>query len=351
VASLPLLALAGIFLAAAGVTWFAGIQLAKCTDSLDTRLKLGDALGGMVLLGIAGTLPEIAVCYAAARAGEVQVILGNLLGGLAIHGLLVTIFDAASSPKRPLSYLAGTIMLSIETLFAIVIALLALAGAYLPAARAIFHVNPLSVVILAAWIGGLLLINKLRVHPRYNETAEDQAPGRKHHERRAVENHPYFAQRPTSVVLGVFLACAAATLVAGFLLERSGTLLASHVGLGSGLFAATFLALATSLPEISIGLEAVRMGDYALVVADTMGGNAFMLVIFLLADLTAKQPVLSSAGRQDLGFGFLAVAMMGVYAISFVVRPRRCFFRLGLDSILELVLYGVGLVLLSKLTG
>ena len=333
--SMSLAALALIFLAAAGVTWLAGIQLAKPTDSLDTRLKLGDAIGGMVLLGIAGTLPEIAVCYAAARDGHIPVILGNLIGGLAIQTLLIIIFDAACSKKQTLAYLAGTIMLSLETVFAIVITLLALAGAYIPAARAVFHVTPASVLILVAWIVGLVLINKARRNPRYLQTAEDQAPGRKHHERRAVENHPYYAQQSTAVVALVFLGCALATLVAGVLLEQSGSLLADKLGIGSGLFAATFMAFATALPEISTGLESVWMGDNALAVADIVGGNAFMLVVFLLADLTAKTPVLSQAKHQDLGFGFLAVAMMGVYAISFVVRPRRCFWRLGLDSILE----------------
>ena len=348
--SLPLLFLLLIFLAAAGVTWIAGIALAKTTDSLDTRLKIGDALGGLVLLGIAGTLPEIAVVYSAARAGHIPVIIGNLIGGLAIHALLMVIFDAACSKARPLSYLAGTVMLSLETVFAIIITALALAGAAIPAARAVFNVNPASAAILVAWVVGLFVINRARRNPRYSQTAEDQAPGRKHHERRAVENHAFYAQRSTAYVGLVFLVCSAATLVAGVLLERSGSLLASRLGIGSGLFAATFMALATSLSEISTGLQSVRMHDYALAVADIMGGNAFMLVIFLLADLTAKQPVLSQAGHQDLGFGFLAVAMMGVYAVSFVVRPRKCFLRLGIDSILELILYGVGLVALSRLT-
>jgi hypothetical protein len=58
-----LLIIAIIFIAAGAITWVAGITLAKTTDTLDTRWNIGDALGGLVLLGIAGSLPEIAVVW------------------------------------------------------------------------------------------------------------------------------------------------------------------------------------------------------------------------------------------------------------------------------------------------
>jgi cation:H+ antiporter len=237
-------------------------------------------------------------------------------------------------------------MLSLETVFAIVITALALAGAWIPPAKAIFNVNPMSALCCVAWVVGLFWINKERRKARFNETAEDQDPGRKHHERRAVENHPYYAARSTAFVGTIFLVCCAATLVAGVLLEQSGSLLADKLGIGSGLFAATFMAFATALPEISTGLQSIWMKDYGLAIADIMGGNAFMLVVFIMADLVAKKPILSYQGHQDLGFGFLALAMMAVYAISFVWRPRK-FSLLGIDSVLEVILYAVGLVMLA----
>lgn len=55
--SLPSLALLAIFLASAGVTWAAGIQLSDYTDVLAERLHLGAALGGTILLAVATNLP------------------------------------------------------------------------------------------------------------------------------------------------------------------------------------------------------------------------------------------------------------------------------------------------------
>src|SRR5512134_1542441 len=54
-----------VFVAAGIATWIAGLYLSKATDVLDDRLRLGDAVGGMLLLGLAGSLPELAIVSSA----------------------------------------------------------------------------------------------------------------------------------------------------------------------------------------------------------------------------------------------------------------------------------------------
>lgn len=360
---LPLMLLFALFVGSGAVTWFAGVNLTKATDSLDTRWKLGDAIGGLVLLGIAGSLPEIAVVGAAGyyahiapagsadSANHLGIIIGTLIGGLSIQTLLLVLFDFASGRKRPLSYLAGSVMLTLETLFAVVITLIAIAATLVPAKMSFHNVNPLSAGLLIMWVIGLLLINKARGIKRFNLTAEESAPGRKHHQRRKVENHPFYAGKSTLHVVLIFLGASALTLVAGYLLEESGNAIADKLHIGSGIFAATFIALATSIPEISTGLESIIIGDNHLAVSDIMGGNAFMVVLFLLGDLVAKKPVLSCCQRGDnaMFLGIWAVVMMSVYMISFLLRPKKCFFRLGIDSILALLLYAGGVVMLTRL--
>jgi cation:H+ antiporter len=48
-------ALVAIFLAAGAATWVAGLYLSRATDVLDDRFHLGEAVGGMLLLGLAGS--------------------------------------------------------------------------------------------------------------------------------------------------------------------------------------------------------------------------------------------------------------------------------------------------------
>ena len=56
--------------------------------------------------------------------------------------------------------------------------------------------------------------------------------------------------------------------------------------------------------------------------------------------------------RQLLGHALrlmLGHSMVGVCAVSFVVRPGKCYFRLGLNAVLALVLYVAGCIFLARL--
>jgi cation:H+ antiporter len=72
---------------------------------LEDRLQLGEALGGLILLGFAGTLPEIAITVSAAQSGNLSLATGNLLGGIAIETLVLVLLDAVSRNPTPLTSL------------------------------------------------------------------------------------------------------------------------------------------------------------------------------------------------------------------------------------------------------
>src|SRR2546421_13084796 len=74
-----------LFAAAAGAIWMAGIKLSDTTDVLSSRLGLGQALGGLILLAIATNLPEIAITFTAALSHNIGIAIGNILGGIAIQ--------------------------------------------------------------------------------------------------------------------------------------------------------------------------------------------------------------------------------------------------------------------------
>ncbi len=126
-----------------------------------------------------------------------------------------------------------------------------------------------------------------------------QQPGRRRHERAHPEQPHPFASRSTARVAGLFGLASAVTLGAGVMLEESGNELANRVGVNGVIFGATVLAAASALPEISSGVAAVALGDHALAMGDILGGNAFQVCLFLVADIVAGQPVLESAGNAE----------------------------------------------------
>ncbi|TMK40247.1 MAG: sodium:calcium antiporter [Actinobacteria bacterium] len=271
--SLATIPLVGIFSVAVIATWVAGTSLARNTDVLDRRFGLGEALGGMVLLAIAGSLPELAITVSAAAKGNLDLAAGNLIGGIAVQTMVLVICDAVVEGERPLTYLVGSLVPVLEGALVILVAVGVLLGALLPRSIALGPVSPASLAIVVLWLGGILVLNRVRKAP-----------------------------------LG-----------------------------------ATVLAVATALPEISSGVSAVRIGDHQLAMGDIFGGNAFQLCIFLLADLIAGRAVLPAAGDLNSWLAALGIALTAVFAAGVIARPSRRILRLGADSWVALVVFGLGI--------
>jgi cation:H+ antiporter len=342
--SSPLLLL--IFLAGSAATWTAGILLSKTTDALDSRWELGDDLGGLVLLSIAGSLPELAITISAAASGNLGLAAGNLIGGIAIQTMVLLLCDYAVGPERPLTYLVGRLTPVLEALLVIILVAEVEMGALLKQSTAIGGVvSPASVGIVVIWFVGLYLINKASRNPRWKVTMPGSSPGRRRRERaRPEQPHPFSGSSTTRVAL-LFGLASLVTLGAGVALEESANQLAINLNVNGVIFGATVLATASALPEISSGIAAVRLGDHALAMGDIFGGNAFQVCLFLVADLVAGKPVLpSAAGNLNAWLAALGVALTAIYGFGVIARPERTYARLGPDSLLALVFFGLGIL-------
>jgi cation:H+ antiporter len=334
-----------IFLVASAATWAAGITLSKATDALDARLNLGDALGGLILLAVAGSLPELAITISAAAQGNLPLAAGNLIGGIAVQTMVLLLCDIAVGPERPLTYLVGRLTPVLEGLLVIIVLAGVEMGSLLKPSTAIGGVvNPASLGIVVIWVVGIFVIQRAAKDPRWKVEVPGSQPGRRRRERvHGDQPHPY-SGRSTARIAAIFGAACLVTLGAGVLLEVTGNDLANRLGINGVIFGATVLATATALPEISSGLAAVRLGDNALAMGDIFGGNAFQVCLFLVADLVAGKPVLESAGNLNAWLGALGVALTAIYGFGVISRPMHCRARLGPDSIIALVLFALGIV-------
>ena len=335
--SSPLLVV--VFVVGVVATWVAGTALSKSTDSLDKRFGFGEALGGIVLLAIAGSLPELAITVSAAAKGNLGLAAGNLIGGIAVQTLVLVVCDYFASRTQSLTFLVGSLIPVLEGSLVVFVVCGVLMGSLLPESVAIGPMSPASLAIVIAWVGGVYAIDVARKAHRWHVEMPGSSPGRRTHRAPRPEVKPMSTTRAI-VTFGV---ASAVTLVAGVFLEISGNDLAGRAHITGVIFGATVLSVATALPEISSGIAAVRLGDNELAVADIFGGNSFQVVLFLVADLIATKPVLPTAGNQNAWLAVLGIALTVIYVYGVIIRHEGVVvFRLGIDSLLALAVFGLG---------
>lgn len=331
----------------AGISWVAGVWLTRITDAIDAKFKLGSAFGGLLILGIVTGLPEMAIVITAALQHHYGIIIGTLVGGIAMQTVVLCIFDARMKVPRPLSFAASSLTLVVEATTVILVTVASIIAIRTPVVIAHSSVSLASALIFGFWLIGLWLAYHARRGLPWRAEAIEATPGRDHHERRAQINHPSLRGASNSKIFSGLVIASLVTLAAGVGLAITGNNIATDYNLSSGLFAATFIALASALPNISTGIASIDIGDYKLAISDIFGNNAFLPALFIVCDLLARHPVLANATSSDIWFAALGVLLTGIYIIGLIVRPRRQYFRMGPDSIAILALYIVGLVAIT----
>jgi cation:H+ antiporter len=139
--------------------------------------------------------------------------------------------------------------------------------------------------------------------------------------------------------LQAVVACVA-ILVFGILLVIFAERIADQSGLGAGFVGATLLAAATSLPELSTSIAAVRIGAYTMAISNIFGSNLIMLVLVFPADILFRAgPILQDTSRTvslALAFG---LAVTAIYLTGLIVRRKPRLGEFGLDSILVMLTF------------
>lgn len=342
-AELPLLANLAIFAASAAAVWFAGTRLAALVDRLAELTGIGQAFAGMLLLGGITSLPEIATVGTASWTGNPELAVSNLLGSAAANILLLAVADAVIGRDALTSVVATPSTLFQGTLGIMLLA--AVAVVVTVGDTVVLGVGIGSTLLLAGCIAALWLSSgyeRRHVWTAVGQEEDGQGEGGADEGGSEERSLPSVALRT--------VAAGAAILVAGFLLSQSGDALAQQTGLGSGLVGLVLVAFATSLPELSSIVSALRLRRYEMAVGDLFGTNLFNIALLFLADLAYRgEAVLSIGGPFEAVAALLALLMTGVFVLGLLERRDRTVLRMGYDSMAALVLYVGGLVLLYPL--
>lgn len=362
-----------VFAGTAAVVWLAGTRLTRYAGLIADRTGIGKAFLGLLLLGGVTSLPEVAASATASAIGDAPLAVNNLLGGIALQVTILAVADALIGRDAISSIVASPVVMLQGTLKILMLVVVACGiaagepngwpvGAW-SAGLAAIYVTSLWMVASyehePTWLPSgddPRLLEHVRRGKTASEVAQQALAERAENSRRNDDGASGLPDRVASLGLRALVLrttiAAAVILGAGYLLTRTADALADQAGIGSSVMGAVFLALATSLPEISSVLEATRLREYEMAFSDIFGTNLVDVLLIFVADAVYPGgPVLNEVGTFSLVAVLMGITVTTIFLAGLIERKNRVVLRMGVDSLLVLAVYAGGVALLWKLGG
>ena len=257
---------------------------------------------GVVVLAAGTSIPEIANSIISSYAGHGEMNVGNAIGSCLsqitiVLGILALVGGKAiTSGRKDIMLLGGC-------------ALIAGMMAVLTVEKG--GINPLDAVLLLAAYFILLFITQKYSVKDY-----------------VLTNMPRLDLH-SAVQLGIILITIGGVLAGSWLIVNSVIDISQHIGVPSYILSFFVIALGTSLPELGVGLAAVKSGKFELIVGNILGSN--------IADATISMasgpllfPNVFDAGTAMVGGVYMLVAsfiVIGLFAWKTrITRPMGLLF-------------------------
>ncbi|SHF02934.1 cation:H+ antiporter [Loktanella atrilutea] len=335
IANLSLLPLLAVFLVAAAVVVAASIKATGLADVIADRTKMGEALVGGLILGGATSLAGVVVSVDAALNGNASFAFSNAVGGIAAQTLFLALADMIyrranleHAAAEPANLFQAVLLIGLLAL-----PLCAVAGPEV----SVFGLHPVSLVMFAAYLGGMKVASIVAEQPMWRPvqteaTREDTPDDPDAAGKSALRPALYFAGLVALMGLG------------GLAISQVGSALIDRFGLASSLVGAVITAVVTSLPELVTTLVAVRRGALQLAVGGIIGGNTFDTLFLVASDASYRDGSLFHAiGDNDLYWLTTGLLMTAVLLGGLIVRQRAGPGRIGIESVLMILIYGTAL--------
>lgn len=335
---LPLWAIVLLFIGAALVIATAGTRMTRAADRLADLTGMGEAIFGAVLLGGSTSLPGIITSVSTAYQGYAELAISNAVGGIAAQTVFLAVADMAYR-KANLEHAAASVENLMQgALLSTLLAfpLLGMAGPEF----SIWGINPVSVILLAAYVFGLHLVAEARSTPYWKphetkETEEDD------------EDEKYATRQEMIKIWSIFGGLALVVAAAGFAVAQTGIALAEQTGLSESLVGGLFTAISTSLPELVTSIAAVRRGALSLAVGGVIGGNSFDVLFVAFADAGFREgSIYHAITDQQVFIIALTLLLTGILLLGLLRREKSGILGIGFESFLAVVLYLGGFALL-----
>lgn len=329
----------GVFLLAAGTVVRAGIDLAAAGDQIAKRSGMGGLFVGTLLLAFATSLPELVTDVTAAATGAPDLAVGDLFGSSMANMAILAIIDLRYRGRVwPVVELGHSRVAAV----AIVLTALAALGLHTPQEAAIGWVGITPIMIFVLYLAAVAWFRRTPV-PGGTGVGDTGIPIQK-----PTGWETDQASIPLRRVATRFGIAAGVVLVAAPVMTVSAERISELTGIAQTSMGVVLLAVATSLPELSASLAALRIGAHDMAVGNLFGSNVANMAVLLFADFAYTEgPILGavSATQTVAALGAILLTGLAVAAISGGTETRIR--RMEPDAVLLLIAYVGALVAVS----
>ena len=319
------------FALCAGVILIAGSQLTRHADVIADKTGLGKNWIGLVLLATVTSLPELITGISAVTLNDLpDLAVSGTLGSCMFNLLLIAGIDLLFK-KKPVSNIVheGHILSAGFGIVLIGVAAIdILFGRYLPSIPELHSMDPLSFAFIGIYLIAMKLIYSFEKH-RVQEFVAEIAEGSG-------------AKRSLPGAIFMFSLNAAFIVAAACYLPELGAQIGKTTGWGESFIGSSFIAITTSLPEITVSVAAARMGSFDMAVGNLLGSNLFNIVILAIIDFFyLKAPVLRCVSPVNSLTAIATIIATGIVVIGLTYRSQKKFWFLAGDAIAIVIVYAM----------
>ncbi|MGE3509070.1 MAG: sodium:calcium antiporter [Vicinamibacterales bacterium] len=321
-----------IFTMTALIVILAGSYLAREGDLLAERTGLGARWVGAILVAGATSLPEVVTGVSAIHQGDRDLAVGDLFGSSMANMAILAVADILTRQSR----LPRNAALTQGVIAALAIGLTATAAIGILSADhpALLRVGWAVLLVAVGYGLGMRMVHRRR--ERHESSAEAPRPAQPRRLRGPIIR---------------FSIAAVAVLAAAPFLASSGSQLAAQWGIASGFFGVLFLALATSLPEATVVVAAMKAGSHDLAVGNLLGSNCFNMAVLAVLDVADGSGALLGRVEPGIALGALAaILLMGLVLLDMLNRPEGRGRTFETGPAVRLIVYVGGLLLTYRAT-
>lgn len=286
----------------------------SAASSLSLSLKVPKMLIALTIAAFGTCAPELAISFNSIKSGASDMTLANVIGSCIVNILLIV---GLSAITRPIKVKERTIKKELPLLVIITTAFFILVTDSLFKKGAVNSLSRADAIMLLIWF--ILFMFYIIGIVRKNKNNEYDIP-----EYSIVK----------SIIL-IILSLSAITLSSNIVVDNA-VLLASQIGISQKIISMTVIVIGTSLPELTMTINAARKDEFDMAVGNIIGTNIFNICIVL------GLPIAIYGGVSSSSFNVVDTSVVLLSALMFYIFGRsnkELSRREGLLMVLVFILY------------